>query len=73
MVTEMHSKISQVDQGLLKLTEAGKALMDKIEQEKAETITNLQGFVTEGRRRESGHGHERDPEEHYIYDFWVTR
>ena len=47
VVTEMHSKIREVDNGLLKLTEAGKAIMDKIEAEKAETITHIQTFVAD--------------------------
>ena len=47
VVTEMHSKLREVDAGLLKLTEAGKAIMDKMEAEKAETITHVQGFVAD--------------------------
>ena len=47
VVTEMHSKLREVDHGLLKLTEAGKAVMDNLEKEKAETITHVQGFVAD--------------------------
>ena len=47
VITDMHAKLRDVDQGLLKLTEAGKAVMDKLEKEKAETITHVQGFVGE--------------------------
>ena len=47
VVTEMHAKIRDIDNGMLKLTEAGKAVMDKLEVEKAETITHVQGFVAD--------------------------
>ena len=47
VLTDMNTKLRDVDQGLLKLTEAGKAIMDKLEKEKADTITHVQGFVGE--------------------------
>ena len=47
VVTDMHTKLKEVDQGMLKLTDAGRQVMEKLEQEKAETITHIQGFVAE--------------------------
>ena len=47
VLTDMNAKLRDMDNGLLKLTEAGKAIVDKLEAEKAETITVVQGFVGE--------------------------
>ena len=47
VLTEMNAKLREVDTSLNNLTEAGKAIIEKIEKEKAESVTQLQGFVGE--------------------------
>ena len=47
VVTEVHAKVSQVDQGLLQLTDAGKRVMEELDRQKGETVTRIQAVIGE--------------------------
>ena len=47
VVTELHGKMSTVDDALRKLESAGQALFEKMDTEKAETVTKLQSIMAD--------------------------
>ena len=47
VVTELHSKMSTVDDALRKLESAGQALFEKMDAEKAEVATQLQSIMAD--------------------------
>ena len=47
VVTDLHAKMSTVDDALRKLETAGQGLFERMEKEKAETVTQLQNIMAE--------------------------
>ena len=47
VVTDVQTKIQQVDSGILTLTETGKQVMEALEKQKAESVTTIQAVIAE--------------------------